>query len=319
MSDWLPSLYALRAYEVVARHLSYKSAAHELNVTPAAVKQLVVKLETALDTKLVKREGHALVLTQAGAAGQDDMRRAMRHMSQAVHKMRRSQKGTRLILSVEASIATTWLVPRLEQFRAQHPGIDVFIDSSQKVIDLRREGVDIAIRYGVPRQEGLVAQRLFKDLVLPACSPRLIEQSHCLRQLSDLQDVPLIHWDLAQIPWAEKTREWFDWEAWLDRRGLPTGSSKKGLRFSDYGLAVQAAISGQGVLLAGWPALQDPLQAGLLVCPFPHEAQTTDVGFDVVTAMETAERPEVTLFVKWLTATAKHSASSLSALDTRRT
>lgn len=308
MSDWLPSLYALRAYEAVARHLSYKAAAEELNVTPAAVKQLVVKLETAIGGKLVERIGHRLQLTPNGLAGRDDMELAMRHMAESVKKMRRKPDGTRLILTVEASIATTWLASRLENFRATNPGIDVLIDSSQRVLDLKREDVDIAIRYGVPPEDGLVIKRLFKDLVLPACSPNMpgIPQN-----LEDLTQAPLIHWDLSQMPWAREASRWFDWSTWFEQHGIHDVDVSKGLRFSDYGLAVQAAISGQGVLLAGWPALQDTMEADLLVCPLPKHIHATDIGFDVVTTEAAAQKPSVLAFVDWLVQIAEESSSSV--------
>lgn len=315
MSDWLPSLYALRAYEAVARHLSYKAAAEELNVTPAAVKQLVVKLETAIGGKLVERLGHRLQLTPNGLAGRNDMELAMRHISESVKKMRRRPGGTRLILTVEASIATTWLAPRLENFRATSPGIDVLIDSSQRVLDLNREDVDIAIRYGVPPEEGLVIKRLFKDLVLPACSPNM---PSIPQNLDDLVKAPLIHWELSKMPWAQKTRQWFDWGVWFEQRGIYDFDTSKGLHFSDYGLAVQAAISGQGVLLAGWPALQDTMEAALLFCPLPEHIYTTDIGFDVVTTEAAAQKPSVLAFVDWLVHTAEESSSN-SFLESNQT
>jgi len=307
VADWIPSLYALRAFEAVARHLSYKVAAEELNVTPAAVKQLVVKLENAIGARLVERVGHRLQLTPNGLAARNDMELAMQHMSEAVKKMRRRPHDTRLIVTVEASIATTWLAPRLERFRTANPGIDVLIDSSQRVIDLKREDVDIAIRYGVPPEEGLFIKRLFEDIVLPACSPNMPDIP---QNLNDLAQAPLIHWDLSQMPWARKTRQWFDWGVWFDHLGGQNVDTSKGLRFSDYGLAVQAAISGQGVLLAGWPALQDTLDAGLLVCPIPEFIHTTDIGFDVVTTEAAAQKPAVIAFVNWLLQVAGESSSS---------
>lgn len=313
MSNWIPSLYGLRAFEAVARHLSYKTAAEELNVTPAAVKQLVVKLERALGVRLVERQGHHLKLTPNGIAGQKDLELAMHHLSGSVQKMRLARQENRLIVTVEASIATTWLVKRLENFKVRHPNIDVLIDSSQRITDLQREDVDVAIRYGVPSEDGLTAKRLFEDLVLPACSPRLMEEFPELKSVEDLRSYPLIHWDLSNMPWAENTKKWFDWHNWFERRSIKDADTAKGLHFSDYGLAVQAALSGQGILLGGWPALQDPMQAGLLICPIPEIAEPTDIGFDIVTTEEAASRPEVSAFVDWVLGISGESPSTLFA------
>ena len=155
-SSWLPSLHAMRAFEAVSRHLSYQQAAEELNVTPAATKQLVGKLEAALGRPLLQRKGRGLELTQEGLAGQADLAVAMRYISSSVAKMRRQRQTNKLIVSVEASFATAWLVPRLEEFRVGHPDISVLIDSSQQIVDLHQGEVDVAIRYGAERNKTLI-------------------------------------------------------------------------------------------------------------------------------------------------------------------
>lgn len=296
----MPSLNSLRALEAVARHLSYQGAAEELRVTPAAIKQLVAKLEDAMGRKLVERQGRGIALTEAAKEATGDLGLAMRHMADAVQKMQRSDEGERLIVSVEASLATSWLVPRLEDFRAQHPSINVLIDSSQQIVDLTRANVDVAIRYGVSSAADLITHRLFNDLVFPACSPARAKGPPALTSIEQLGDVPLIHWDMSQLPWATETRRWFDWHAWAKKSGLEGLDTSRGLRFSDYGLAVQAAISGQGFILASWPILRDPFDAGLLVQPFPDSAQRTGIGYDLVMTKEASDRPEVSAFADWL-------------------
>ena len=304
MSSLTPSLNALRAFEAVARHLSYKSAAEELHVTPAALKQLVVKLEASVGTKLIQRKGHRLHLTPSGVAGHTDMKMAMFHIQEAVRKMHRGHRQNRLIVTAEASLATTWLAPRLDDFRRKHPHIDVLIDSSQKIADLHAEDVDVAIRYGVRSSEDYVCRRLFEDVILPVYNPRMMDTSIELRNLEDLRRAPLIHWDLSQADWARNTKRWFDWSDWFKRHGIDGVDTTKGFRFSDFGLALQAAISGQGVLLAGWPGVYDPMKTGLLDCPVPDSWERTDIGFDVVTLKDTAQRSEVMAFVDWLAVSA---------------
>lgn len=300
MPSWMPSLNALRALEAVARHQSYQDAARELGVTPAAIKQLVAKLEDALGKKLVERQGRGIALSEAAKSATGDLSLAMRHMAEAVRKMERADEADRLIVSVEASLATTWLVPRLDDFRAQHPNINVLIDSSQRIVDLKRGDVDLAIRYGVPSAPDLITHRLFDDQVFPACSPARAEGPPVLASIEQLAEAPLIHWDMSQLPWARETRRWFDWDAWAKKSGLEGLDTNRGLRFSDYGLAVQAAISGQGFILASWPILRDPFDAGLLVQPFPNSSQSTGIGYDLVMAAEASARPEVGAFADWL-------------------
>ncbi len=299
MENWLPSLNALRAFESVSRHLSYPAAAEELRVTPAAVKQLVRKLEESIGSPLLARDGRGLALTRSGLAGQDDLKAAMQLLEASVRKMRDRTDEKKLIISVESSFATAWLVPKLDAFRRRYPDVAVLIDSTQKIVDLHNSDVDVAIRYGVTSGSDLISIRLFDDLVFPACSRSLAAGPPVLKNLADLSNVPLIHWDMSNQTWARSTRKWFTWENWLARAGAPNLLLKEGLHFNDYGLAVQAAIAGQGVVLASWPILHDAFEAGLLQGPFPERVMT-DIGYDLVTTESANRRPEVGAFIDWM-------------------
>ncbi len=308
MANWIPSLNALRAFESVSRHLSYQYAARELNVTPAAVKQLVSKLETSVGGKLIRRNGRTLELTKRGNAATEDLSAAMAYIALSVRKMRTEKRETRLIVSVESSFATAWLVPKLEQFRKVNPSITVLVDSSQKIVDLDRDEVDIAIRYGVNSKEDWISHRLFNDLVFPVCSPTLAAGPPSVQSLADLAAIPLIHWNMSQLEWAHEAKRWFTWTNWLRHVGANDLITEKGLHFSDYGLAVQSAIAGQGMVLASWPILREPIDAGLLIAPF-LEVVSTDIGYDVVTTAYQQTRPEAVSFIDWLVETANQEIS----------
>ena len=301
MSHWLPSLNALRAFETVARHLNYRLAAEELNVSPAAVKQLVAKLEDAVGIALVERRGRGLRLTAQGAVGCDDLNRAFQLMASAVENMRAKEQRKRLIVSVEPSFATAWLVPRLDTFRSTHPDVDVLIDSSLRIVDLEQGEADLAIRFGRPPNNGLVSVRLFDEVLSAFCSPRLAGRERMLKQLEDLQQVTLLHWDLTQYEWVSATRKWMDWRKWLVQAGAEHVSPGGSLHFSDYNLALQAAIAGQGVILGSKPVLAKLEEAGLLCDPFNVQV-ATDIGYDLVTTARAKRRPEVQCFIDWISA-----------------
>ena len=303
MRQWQPSLNALRAFEVVSRTLNYRLAAEELGVTPAAVKQLVSKLEADAGVPLVERAGRGLCLTERGRLGIEDLAPAMALIQASVEKLRGRHAEKRLFISVESSFSTAWLVPRLDGFRARYPDITVLIDSNQSIVDLHQGHIDVAIRYGVNSASDLVRYRLFDDEVFPACSPTMAEGPPKLNDLKDLDKVPLIHWDISHIPWAKETKRWFTWDGWLAAVGMTESTSNKGLHFSEYGQAIQAAIAGQGVVLASWPILRDSFNSGLLIAPFDERA-ATDIGYEMVTTAAAAERPEVSAFVDWLVETA---------------
>ena len=304
MSEQIPSLNSLRAFEVVSRHLNYHSAANELNVSAAAVKQLVSKLEDNIGKKLLERKGQGLILTSRGRASCADLTAAMGKMYSSVEKMRREEEQQQLIVTVETSFATAWLVPRLVQFRVDHPHINVLIDSSQQIVDLDKNKVDVAIRYGVKSPPNLYIRRLFDDQVFPACSPSLAQGPPVIKSLNDLNGVPLIHWNMSQQQWSHRTKQWFSWKSWLTGVEADDINIAGGLHFSDYGLAVQAAIAGQGMILASWPILKEPIDSEQLVCPF-KERITTDIGYDLVTTRRAHSRPEVKAFADWVIETAR--------------
>ena len=176
MENWLPSLNSLRAFEVVSRHLNYHAAAVELRVTPAAVKQLVSKLEDAIGAKLLERQGQRLVLTAKGRASCEDLTAGFGQLTNSVQKMRQKERRKQLIVTVETSFATIWLVPKLDRFRARHPEISVLVDSNQRIADFQKDQVDVAIRYAVNSPSDLAVHRLFDDKIFPACSPVLVRR-----------------------------------------------------------------------------------------------------------------------------------------------
>ncbi|MXN17912.1 LysR family transcriptional regulator [Pseudooceanicola sp. GBMRC 2024] len=303
MSDWMPSLNALRAFVATARHRSFVLAAEELCVTPSAVKQLVRKLEEALGRPLITREGRGLRVTPAGAAGLPHLARGFEEIARGLEVIRAEGGRRRLILSVEPSFATAWLVPRLERFRALSPEVDVLVDTTLALVDLRAGAADVAIRFGAAPDPGLVAHRLFDEALCAFCSPRLASGPGAVKRPEDIADVPLIHWDLSELGWARATRDWMGWTPWLRHLGLGALAREDGIRFRDYNLALQAAIAGQGLVLGSQPVLRDYLASGLLVQPFPDRV-VTDIGYDAVTTPEALARPEVAAFLDWIRAEA---------------
>ncbi len=306
MANWIPSLNALRAFEATARHLSYRYAAEELHVSPAAVKQLVAKLEQTPGTPLLVRQGRGLALTGAGVEGSQRLGPAFREIADAVEAMRAGEQRRRLILSVEPSFATAWLVPRLDDFRTRHPGIDVLVDSSLHLVDVERGAADLAIRFWNGVDESLVVNRLFDEELCAFCSPALVDGPDGIRSLEDLERTTLLHWDLSDMPWAHATRFWMGWTPWLARIGAEHIRPGEGLRFSDYNMAVQAAIAGQGVILGSGPIFGDLVSSGLLVMPF-RENVVTDIGYDLLASERSLEREEVRSFRDWIIETAARS------------
>lgn len=304
MSNWLPSLNGLRAFEAVSRHLNYRKAAEELHVSPGAANQLVRKLEEAIGGPLLEKRGRKLVLTPIGAVGREGLSLPFRQIADTVERMRAMSGSQRFVVSTTPSFAASWLVPRLERFKEGNPGIDVLIDSTPQIVDLEHGVADVGIRFGVKDHGSLVLHRLFDEELCAYCSPRLAEGPPRITELRDLSRMKLLRWDLSQFEWAVNTRKWNYWKHWLAQMGADDIRPGDGLRFSDYNLAVQSAIAGQGFIIGSVPILHDLIEAGLLVNPFGRGV-ITDVGYDLAVTQMALERPEVAAFVSWIVAEAR--------------
>ncbi len=290
----LPSLNALRAFEAAGRHLSFTRAAQELHVTPAAVGQQVRALESTLDTRLLQRVNRTLVLTEAGHALLPGLGDAFQRLHQVVQDFRRRDLERPLTVTVPPSFAATWLVPRLTAFRRHCPDIEVRIDASNRLVDLLTEDVDIGIRYGAGQYPGLHAERLLHEEAFPVCSPALLEGEHPLRTPEDLRYHELLHVDDAV-----STDFWPNWEVWLHCAGVGHLAGRKGLQFSDTGMALQMAVKGRGVALGSRVLASGDLAAGRLVRPFDL-GMSMDFAYWLVCPLAVTDTPRVLAFREWV-------------------
>lgn len=254
-------LSALRAFEAAARLGSFKAAAAELAVTPTAVSHQIRALEAQTGLALFDRQVRKVALTEAGAQLFPVLRDGFDAFEATLARL--TQQRTRVQVSISATNAFTvkWLVPRMSDFRSQHPGIDLQLQASDELADLRSTAVDIAIRYGRGPYPGLVTQPLFTDRFAPVANPRLGVTSP-----ADLARLPLIRFD-----WKQAHPENPTWERWFAVARLPQPQQASQLRFSDEGHAIQAAVAGHGIALVSLALIADELAAGHLVQPFGPE------------------------------------------------
>lgn len=254
-------LSGLRVLEAAARLGSFKAAAEELAVTPTAVSHQIRALEAQTGLALFDRHVRRVSLTEAGAQLYPVLRDGFDAFEAALARL--TQQRTRMQVTISATNAFTvkWLVPRMADFRSKHPGIDLQLQASDDVVDLRSAAVDIAIRYGRGPYPGLVAQPLFTDRFAPVANPRLGVASP-----DDLAGVPLIRFNWK---WSHPDNP--TWERWfaVAQRSLPRQAGQ--LRFSDEGHAIQAAVAGHGVALVSLALIAEELEAGHLVQPFGPE------------------------------------------------
>lgn len=296
MSRQLPPLLALRAFEAAGRHLSFTRAAEELRVTPAAVSHQVKGLEQYLGVRLFVRRPQGLVLTEAGQRALPGLGTGFDELAAAVARIYETDAARPLTVSVAPSLAARWLVPRLEGFRTRHPGIEVRIDATERLADLRHDDVDIGLRYGAGDYPGLHVERLAPQRIFPVCSPWLIQGDRPLGQPADLRHHTLIHVDWQRAGISAPT-----WPRWLASVGVDLPNANAGPRFAQQSMAVQAAVAGHGVALISELLVADDLAAGRLVRPFAH-ALEEDLTYFLVYLPEAASSPRVRTFRDWLMA-----------------
>ena len=296
MSRRLPPLNSLRAFEAAARHLSLKKAAGELNVTPAAVSHQIRTLEEYCGTPLFHRLARALRLTEAGQAALPLLREGFDKLAEAADAMRAGERAGILTVSVAPSFGAKWLIPRLDRFRAAHPEFDVRIDATDVLVNFAGDGVDVALRYGRGTYRNLRSECLMPEVAFPVCSPRLLERDPPLRRPEDLRHHTLLH-----VQWRTEDDVAPSWRMWLRAAGVEGVDVERGPRFSVHGMALEAAIAGQGVALTGAALVEGDLKAGRLVRPFPPSAsQATAFCYYLVYPEAKAGDAKVMAFRDWV-------------------
>jgi LysR family glycine cleavage system transcriptional activator len=301
MQRHLPPLNSLRAFEAAARHLSLTRAAEELHVTPAAVSHQVKGLESHLGVKLFRRANRSLLLTDAGQACLPGLRAGFDRLAEAMEAVRARDESGPFTVSVPPSFGAKWLVARLDRFAQKHPGYDVRLDASMRLVDLMREGVDIAVRYGAGHYEGMRVDCLLDEVAIPVCSPRLLEGDPPLRTPKDLCHHTLLHHTASY-----QDDSYPDWRMWLQAAGIPSCDLSRGPTFGMASMAVEAAIDGQGVALVGHVLVADDIAAGRLVRPF-ELSFPVQFAYYIVSPLITAERHRVVAFREWLLEEARMS------------
>ena len=298
----LPSLDFLRGFEAAGRRLSFTLAAQELFLTQSALSRQIKALEDALGVALFERRHRALALTALGAAFHRDVTDVLESIAAAAERARGTTRAPGLTLSTTVSFASLWVIPRLATFRERNPDVEVYVSADDRVVDLARGDVDVAVRYlpesAVP--EGAV--RLFGERMTPVASPKVAAGARPLRTPADLTRHVLLHLDDP-----EGRTPWLDWRSWLASNGQPGLKPAGTLRFSLYDQVVQAAVGGQGVALGRLPMIAEHLRDGRLVAPFARKYDSAR-GYFALVAPRAAEREDAVAFVRWLAEEAAREA-----------
>lgn len=282
----LPPLNALAAFEAVARHRSFTKAAQELFLTHSAVSQRVTQLEKHLKVRLLARSRRTVELTAVGARYLESVRDALSTLARASDGF--SETAPRqLRISVVPAFARHWLIYRLRSFHLLHPNVDLDIQTSTAMANVKTGEVDAAIRWGKGEWPGVEKVKLFSDELFPVCSKSYLKELGVPRSPADLRGAVLMRHSFQR------------WKPWFDKAALDWPEPTHGPVFNDSSLMLQAATDGHGVALARRMLTEDLLDQGLLVKLFDISAFIEEA-FYVVYLRESMQRDEVAAFVNWI-------------------
>ena len=283
----LPPMNALRVFEAAGRHLSFKAAAAELQITPSAVSHGVQTLEEWLGQPLFARRREGLALTGTGAIYFPAAREALQGLAEGIEALPGAKARGKLTISAAPTFAARILLPHLHKLRNELPGVSVQIDTSAQFVDFEQSDVDLAIRLGHGEWEGLESIHLLTETLVPVCSPALKAR---LGGTLDPSNAPLIHLSIVSQ----------DWRAWLEGTGQSGVDLGGGFKVDTVQLAIAAAVQGLGVCIGRRPLVDAELAAGTLVECGP--AVTCQTSYYLVAPPASFRRPEVLAFRAWILA-----------------
>ncbi|MBL4813375.1 MAG: LysR family transcriptional regulator [Rhodobacteraceae bacterium] len=280
----MPPLAALRAFEAAARHLNFSAAARELNVTHAAIAQQVRALERHLGVALIFRDGRSMALSPEAAILATAARDGFGMIAQAVTDLNEQSQLAPIKVTITPSFASQWLMPRLKSFWDKHPDIAVSLHPSSEVVDMRREGMDVAIRFGDGNWPGLEVKGLVHADYIIAAAPSLSAGRKAL-SLEEMRQMPWV----AEAKWPE---QW----ALLSEIGV-TPENARIKTFETVELALSAARQGYGLILHLAALMDDDIGTGRLD-PVYHGSEDR-FGYFVCT-LPVHHRPGLREFLRWL-------------------
>lgn len=286
----------LRAFEAVARHLNFRAASEELSVTQSAVSRQIQALEDDVGASLFLRHTRAVELTSAGALLLVAVSRALPQIDGAVRQIRQSAGRKSVSITTFASFASMWLIPRMEVFQRDNPDIDIRIDASDVAVDLDVADIDLAIRYGPAAAMPSSAIRMFGEQLAPVISPWLLKNNPRIKKPEDLAQFSLI-----EAGDAHRTHlEWLTWRRWFDEQQLTQLAPKRWLYFNYAYQMTQAALAGQGVVLARMPLIAENLARGDLIEVLPETRMDSPMAYWLLVGPRSNSRPEIRAFCDWL-------------------
>lgn len=283
--DWrnIPSLASLRAFEAAARRGSYAAAARDLNVTEAAIRQHLRALEVFFDRPLAIRQGRGIGLTETGAKLAKAVAAGFQTIRAGIEDLRNDDETRPLKIALTPAFAENWLMPRLGQFWADHPEIEIELAPSLKVTDLQQSGIDLAIRYGHGSWPGCRSELLASAEYVVVATDQFMQG----RNVSNLSQLRACAW-LFETGRSEH-------RLWTADRGIDFDATRNRF-YPTNSLVLSAARAGHGLSLQSRALIERDLENGSLVNVYSEDPGT--LAYYIVT--RPAPRRQAAIFKRWL-------------------
>ncbi|MBO6775575.1 MAG: transcriptional regulator GcvA [Marinibacterium sp.] len=305
MSDRLPPLTALRAFDAAARHMSFARAAEELNVTPAALSFQIKSLEDHLGQPLFIRLNRAVELTPAGKTLAPGAAEGFAALLTAWSATRRLQDTQSLTVTAGPAFTSKWLAPRIYDFARAHPEIELRITASLRLLDFARDDVDVAIRFGFGDDKDIYSMPLTEEWVTPVTTPELAAKYPTPQSLTE---APLLFDDNFETLGLKVG--WATWFKHFEVEYKPT----HGAHFSQHDHMVDAALAGAGIAMGRRSMVVTELHQGRLVAPY-GVAMMTGARFRFLCRLGAESRPQIAAFRDWILAEIDRTAFVLDELE----
>ncbi len=255
----LPPLRALTAFEAAARLGSFRAAATELGITRSAVSHQVKLLEDRMGLTLFRRDARRAELTTVGQSYFPTIKDAFDQIEAHTKAVKPSTVDNELTIQVYVTVALKWLIPRLHDFERRFPDMKVRLSTSYIDWDFDERNVDVGVVLARNKSPDHYYAPLFQSMLVPVCSPKLMQGDNALKTPDDLKKHKLI-----DVYTAEE-----DWQIWLDGANVKTTKTQNRLSVDSYILAQEAAIEGRGVAMTIGPFASEEIKLGRLIQPFP--------------------------------------------------
>lgn len=279
----LPSLNALRCFEVVASQLSIKKAANSLRVSESAVSRQVRILEEQLGVALFVRNHAGLEITEAGQRLATSVKEAFDHIANAIDPFQNDRDA--VTIKVLPTFALRWLYPRLRKFQAQYPLLRVVVQTRLNDMTSNDGDADLGIRYGLGNWPADAATELYPEWILPVCAPDYAPTG----RIEDFDKATLLH------PLPNR----LDWGIWAEKSGFASFDARAGLDFDALDMALSAAEAGFGVAMTDVVLAHAAIEAGRLITPV-RVAVPSGTSYHLVRPQELHRRQHVRLLDEWI-------------------